>query len=128
MEWQATGAMSHYFSPSPDLHHDERTVRLTIPGLTCDLATDAGVFSGDRIDPGTKYLLTEAPAPIGPVCVDLGCGYGPIARTLVHRAPEAAVYAVDVNERARALTARNVPDAVVIAPDNWPGGICCRRG
>ena len=30
--------------------------------------------------------------------LDLGCGYGPIACTLAHRAPAAVVWAVDVNE------------------------------
>jgi 16S rRNA (guanine1207-N2)-methyltransferase len=38
---------------------------------------------------------------------DVGCGYGPIALTLARRAPEAEVWAVDVNERAVALCAEN---------------------
>ena len=41
------------------------------------------------IDPGTKYLLLEAPTPSDRCAdlLDLGCGYGPIALTLARRAP-----------------------------------------
>jgi 16S rRNA (guanine1207-N2)-methyltransferase len=39
--------------------------------------------------------------------LDLGCGWGPIALTMALKAPEAEVYAVDVNERCIALTAEN---------------------
>jgi 16S rRNA G1207 methylase RsmC len=56
--------------------------------------------------------------------LDLGCGYGPIALTLAHRAPAATVWAVDVNERARELCTANAAAAgladriVVAAPDD----------
>ena len=53
-------------------------------------------------------MLRAVPAPpASGNLLDLGCGYGPIACTLAHRAPEATVWAVDVNERALALTAQN---------------------
>lgn len=96
-----------------------------LPDLTVTLATDRGLFSPDRIDAGTRLLLQEAPSPqVAPlVAVDLGCGYGPIARVLAARFPEAAVWAVDVNSRARALAAANLagcPRAVVVAPDEVP--------
>jgi len=73
-----------------------------------ELVTDSGVFSGDRVDAGTKLLLLEAPdpPPTGDL-LDLGCGYGPIALTLAHRSPAATLWAVDVNERAVALCAEN---------------------
>ncbi|HWH01787.1 MAG TPA: methyltransferase, partial [Pilimelia sp.] len=88
-----------------------------------------GVFSAERLDPGTAVLLRKAPLP-GPECagalLDLGCGYGPIACVLARQAPAATVYAVDVNARARALAARNAAtvgaaDRVrVAAPDQVP--------
>jgi 16S rRNA (guanine1207-N2)-methyltransferase len=115
--------MSHYFSDQPSVTSAEQQVRLVLPDLSVELITDRGVFSADRIDAGTKLLLSEAPAPSGPVCVDVGCGYGPIAYTLAHRARNASIWAVDVNERARSLCARNVPTATVIAPDGWPEGL-----
>jgi 16S rRNA (guanine1207-N2)-methyltransferase len=104
-------------------------VRLVLPDLSLDLQTDRGVFSAARIDPGTKVLLLEAPPPpIEGDLLDLGCGYGPIALTVAHRAPAATVWAVDVNERARALTQANA-DATglgnvrVAAPDDVPAEV-----
>ena len=90
-------------------------MRLVLPDLSLELATDRGVFSGDRVDPGTKVLLAEV--PISPALdgevLDLGCGYGPIAVTVARRAPGARVWAVDVNERALALTSQNADAAGV---------------
>jgi 16S rRNA (guanine1207-N2)-methyltransferase len=54
-------------------------------------------------------LEAPAPPPSG-TFVDLGCGYGPIACTLAARAPQAAVWAVDVNERALDLCRANAAD------------------
>ncbi|MEO6956130.1 MAG: methyltransferase, partial [Antricoccus sp.] len=39
--------------------------------------------------------------------LDLGCGYGAIAAVAARRGPSTHVVAVDINERARDLTARN---------------------
>ena len=39
--------------------------------------------------------------------LDLGCGWGPIALTLAAESPHAAVWAMDVNERALDLVRRN---------------------
>jgi 16S rRNA G1207 methylase RsmC len=67
------------------------------------------------------------PPPAG-LLLDLGCGYGPIALTLAARAPGATVWAVDVNERARALTAENaagagLPNVRVAAPNEVPDDV-----
>lgn len=98
----------HYFDPEPTAASRPTTVRLDLPDLSLTLTTDRGVFSADRVDPGTKYLLLEAPSPPpSGTFVDLGCGYGPIACTLALRAPAAEVWAIDVNERALGLCRRN---------------------
>ena len=85
---------------------------MLLPGLHLELETDAGVFSAGRLDPGTRLLLDTAPAPppAGDL-VDLGCGYGPLALVLAARSPAARVWAVDVNERALGLCARNAARA-----------------
>lgn len=118
---------AHYFDEDPAAASDPRTVSLVLPDLTVDLASDRGVFSSDHIDAGTRYLLLEAPAPDPAVgtALDLGSGYGPIARTLCARAPQAHVWAVDVNERARGLAARNLAEceATVAAPDDVPADL-----
>lgn len=76
---------------------------------------DTGVFSGDRVDPGTKLLLSEAPVPpdLEGDVLDVGCGYGPIAVAVARRAEKAVVWALDVNDRALALTAENAAAAGV---------------
>jgi 16S rRNA (guanine1207-N2)-methyltransferase len=95
--------------------------------MTVDLQTDRGVFARDAVDPGTKLLLLEAPAP-APAgdLLDLGCGYGPIAIAMARRAPEATVWAIDVNERARALATANAAglgNVRVVAPDAVPDDV-----
>lgn len=79
--------------------------------------TAGGVFSPEHVDRGTDLLLrtfAEELANGGAGCraedgaiLDLGCGWGPIALDAALRLPTRPVWAVDVNERARALTAQN---------------------
>jgi 16S rRNA (guanine1207-N2)-methyltransferase len=98
----------HYFDAEPGVPSRPTTVRLDLPDRSLTLATDRGVFSADRVDAGTKYLLLEAPAPpTTGTFLDLGCGYGAIACTLALRAPAATVLAVDVNQRAIDLCRAN---------------------
>ncbi|MHB8466552.1 MAG: class I SAM-dependent methyltransferase [Acidimicrobiales bacterium] len=104
--------MSHYFDPVPHSPSARRVVPLVLADVTVELATDRGVFSASRIDPGTKLLLSDAPRPPRRgVLVDLGCGYGPIAVALALRSPDATVWAVDVNARALELTMANASAA-----------------
>jgi 16S rRNA (guanine1207-N2)-methyltransferase len=124
-------AGDHYFSAEPTVASRPRTVVLRLPDLQLELLTDRGVFSGERVDPGTKLLLLEGPrpAPEARNLVDLGCGYGPIAIALARRAPQATVWAVEVNERARALCQRNAVAAGVgervraVAPEEVPADL-----
>ena len=102
------------------------TIRLELIDVSLELQTDRGVFASSRIDPGTKYLLMEAPRPpaVGDI-VDLGCGYGPIALTMATRSPSAVVWAVDTNRRARELCRANADAAGlsnvrVVAPEEVP--------
>jgi 16S rRNA (guanine1207-N2)-methyltransferase len=100
---------SQYFEPEPAVTSRRRTLELVLPDGRLELQSDRGVFAATAVDPGTKLLLLEAaPPPAGAVdLLDLGCGYGPIALTLARRAPEATVWAVDVNRRALELCAAN---------------------
>ena len=116
-----------YWTDSPGVASRPSEVDLLLPDVDLRLTTDRGVFSADRVDRGTRYLLLEGPdLPTGPVdLLDLGCGYGPIACTLASRRPEARVWAVDVNERARDLCRANAAAAglanvEVAAPDDVP--------
>jgi 16S rRNA (guanine1207-N2)-methyltransferase len=104
--------VSHYFDIQPRAAHRPGLVRVVLPDVYLELETDSGVFSPGRLDPGTRLLLQEAPAPPpeGDL-LDLGCGYGPVACVLAKRSPAATVWAVDVNERALGLCARNAASA-----------------
>ena len=120
----------HYFTAHPETGHRPGQVHVLLPDVHLQLATDAGVFSPGRVDPGTRLLLDVAADPLsapvvaglpGPdlgardLCgadlLDLGSGYGPIALVLARRAPAATVWAVDVNERALDLCAQNAAGA-----------------
>jgi 16S rRNA G1207 methylase RsmC len=117
----------HYFSARPTTPSAPRTVRLELSDLAIDLRTDAGVFSAERIDPGTRIMLEHAPLPTvrGDV-LDLGCGYGPIAATIANRRKRTTVWAVDVNTRALELTRANAAErgnVRVCTPDEVPGDV-----
>jgi 16S rRNA (guanine1207-N2)-methyltransferase len=103
---------SQYFAEQPAAAHRPGTVHLVLPDVHLTLATDSGVFSPGRIDPGTRLLLDTAPPPpsTGDL-LDLGCGYGPLALVLASRSPSARVWGVDVNQRALELCNGNAAAA-----------------
>jgi 16S rRNA (guanine1207-N2)-methyltransferase len=119
----------HYFTAEPGTAAHPREVEFSVAGRDYTLTSAGGVFSATRLDPGTAVLLRKAELPsddvTGPL-LDLGCGFGPITCVLATAAPSATVWAVDVNERARALTAANAKrvgaaDRVrVAAPEDVP--------
>ena len=111
---------------------------LKLADVSAELRTDRGVFSAQRVDPGTRLLLKHAPLPAssttplsgatpgddrgaGLTLADVGCGYGPIAVVLALRAPDATIWAVDVNQRARQLTAANLAAAGTSVGDGRDG-------
>jgi 16S rRNA (guanine1207-N2)-methyltransferase len=122
-------AVGHYFETPADLPPDPRTVELLVGGRRLALRTDPGVFSRARLDPGTAVLLETAPPPPPTgALLDIGCGYGPIALTMAALAPNATVWAIDVNRRARELCAANAAaerlgNVHVAAPDEVPPDI-----
>jgi len=102
----------HYFTAQPGTAHRPGRVHVLLPDVHLDLETDSGVFSPSRLDAGTRLLLDVAATPYrSGDLLDLGAGYGPIALTLATRAPDATVWAVDVNQRALDLCARNAERA-----------------
>ena len=128
--WHVTA--DHYFSAEPVTPAQRAEIEFSVAGRGFRLVTASGVFSAGRLDPGTAVLLRKGDLPtaatIG-VFLDLGCGYGPIAAVLASAAPEALVYAVDVNSRARELAeenaaALNLAERIrVAAPDDVPADV-----
>lgn len=97
----------HYYTQNPEVAHDERTVIFRALDMECRCATDAGVFSRDGLDMGTRILL-EALPPLHGRALDLGCGWGPVGVVLGKKYPELQLTLSDVNARAVDLAARNL--------------------
>jgi 16S rRNA (guanine1207-N2)-methyltransferase len=101
-----------YFAEQPAARRRPGSVHVVTADLHLELATDSGVFSPSRLDPGTRLLLDTAPPPPAEGnLLDLGSGYGPLALVLGARAPGARVWAIDVNARALELCHANAERA-----------------
>ncbi|GAA2038955.1 methyltransferase [Agromyces tropicus] len=116
----------HYFSSKPADGATLRTIPVRLAGRAVEVQTAGGVFSPDHVDLGTRVLFEEVPEPpsVGHL-LDLGAGWGPVALTLGLEAPDATVWAVDVNERALDLVRRNarrlgLPNVNAALPDDVP--------
>jgi 16S rRNA (guanine1207-N2)-methyltransferase len=122
-------ASDHYFTGVPGTELKLRTVSVRLSGQDYELTTANGIFSPDRIDPGTAVLLANTPEPPSDGnFLDLGCGWGPISLTLALEAPAAHVWAVDVNERALDLLRTNaeklgITNISAVLPDDVPDDI-----
>lgn len=102
-----TEPAQHYFSATPRGELIAKPITVTLAGKPRTVQTAGSVFSPDHLDRGTEMLLKHTPlASRGPI-LDLGCGWGAIALEAALDAPEAEVWAIDVNERARHLTEAN---------------------
>ena len=119
---------SHYFE-DPTVASDPVIVDVTLSDTAFTMETDTGVFSRGHVDAGTSFLLRSDPPLVSSGHVlDLGSGSGPIALAMARRSPDATVWAVDVNSRARALCERNakrnkLTNIRVAHPDEVPADV-----
>ncbi len=77
---------------------------------TLGLWSQPGVFSWDRIDPGTGLLLKHLPALSGKGA-DLGCGVGLLARAVLASPGLESLAMIDNDRRAVEAARRNIEDA-----------------
>ena len=68
-----------------------------------------GVFSWDRLDPGSALLLKTLPALSGKG-MDLGCGIGLLALAVLESAAVTGLALIDIDSRALKAAQRNVTD------------------
>lgn len=54
-----------------------------------------GLFSPREIDAGSRLLIKYMQVNETDICLDLGCGYGPIGLTMAKLAPQGKVYMID---------------------------------
>ncbi len=120
----------HYFSARPGSPLRYADVAAQVWGHDLALRSVSGVFSHGKVDLGTRVLArTAAPAPEARTLLDLGCGYGVLAVGLALAVPEAAVWAVDVNERALETARANADSSKVgervrvATPDDVPADL-----
>ena len=59
------------------------------------LRTRWGVFSPRSIDEGTLLLMNHIHVGVNDVCLDLGCGYGPIGLALAKHCTKGEVHMID---------------------------------
>lgn len=98
----------HYFMERPGAEHDLRIIRESLRGFDFEFWTDAGVFSKERVDFGSRLLIETMEIPQESRVLDVGCGYGPIGIAAAKMAMRGSVLMIDINERAVELAARNI--------------------
>ena len=83
--------------------------------------TQPGLFSWNRIDPGSALLLRHLP-PLEGVGADLGCGYGVLARAVLGAGACRRLTLIDIDRRALDIAVRNVAleiDAPEVVATVW---------
>jgi len=71
------------------------TFTATLHDQKLSYVTTWGLFSPRGIDEGTELLAKYLEVASDAVCLDLGCGYGPLGLTLAKLAPQGRVHLVD---------------------------------
>ncbi len=73
------------------------------------LCTQPGIFSWDRLDPGTALLMGRLP-PLKGRGVDLGCGLGLLGRAVLGSSAVTEITLIDLDRRAIEMAKRNISD------------------
>ena len=95
-----------YYEDNRDLAHDVQELSVELLGLPLHFLTDAGVFSKNAIDYGSRVLLDNFQPEGAKTLLDVGCGYGTLALTLAKKYGLKATL-VDINSRALDLAKKN---------------------
>lgn len=96
-----------YFKADPHSAHKPKVFHLEYHGNYFSFETDAGVFSRDALDEGTRLLLDAVTPLISGKVLDLGCGWGAVGIILSKLHPDCVITMIDINQRACGLAERN---------------------
>ena len=97
-------------SVDPQLHLPENPYprRWTLEGTAFEIINQSNVFSRERLDIGTRFLLQHLPRTEGPrEIIDLGCGNGILGLMAARQNPEASLSFIDESYMAIASTRAN---------------------
>ncbi|RED54587.1 class I SAM-dependent methyltransferase [Cohnella lupini] len=97
----------HYYTNKPTSASNRKAFDAMLRGLNLRLTSDAGVFSRDGVDYGSRVLIEHMEIPRDANVLDIGCGYGPIGLIAARLAPQGHVKLIDINERAVELATLN---------------------
>ena len=88
------------------------------------LCTQPGIFSWDRLDPGSALLLANLP-PMKGRGADFGCGLGILSRAVLGSDAVTALTLLEIDRRAVEMARRNVADprAVILWADIRAPGV-----
>jgi len=80
-----------------DIFNLKKDIEIVVNLLDNELTlhTRWGVFSPRSIDEGTLLLMKHVKVGVNDVCLDLGCGYGPIGIALAKHCTKGEVHMVD---------------------------------
>jgi 16S rRNA (guanine1207-N2)-methyltransferase len=98
---------SHYYSENPTVAHKRNELSITLRDRQFRFVSDAGVFSRDGIDFGSRLLIETMEILPNDHVLDVGCGYGAIGVVAATLATAGQVTMVDINERALELAEEN---------------------
>ena len=95
----------------PMSHEIAEAISIGAPriGPVLDVWSQPGVFSWDRIDPGSARLIELLP-PLSGEGADLGCGVGLLAARVLASAKVTALACLDIDRRAVACAQHNLTD------------------
>ncbi|WP_099223742.1 class I SAM-dependent methyltransferase [Listeria costaricensis] len=100
--------MDHYYTNNQDAKHDRKRFSFTLKGAAFTFISDAGVFSKNTVDFGSRLLVEKFRMErVAKRFLDVGCGYGPIGLAVARVYPDVQVDMVDVNLRAVELAKEN---------------------
>ncbi|TVX95653.1 class I SAM-dependent methyltransferase [Cohnella terricola] len=97
----------HYYSAKPKSASNRQAFETELRANRLRLTSDAGVFSRDGVDYGSRVLIEHMEIPRDARVLDIGCGYGPIGLIAARLAPQGHVKLIDINERAVELARLN---------------------
>ncbi len=102
--------MAHYYDAAPSGELNINEIKHYIGDEAIAFYSANGVFSKDRIDFGSHFLVETVSEHCGEVrhMLDIGCGYGAIGISLALLHTQLSVDMVDVNQRAIQLTEKNI--------------------